>query len=475
MRRSFLIAVVMLVLVTNSWAVTVVKSVGHGDCYIVTSDGRIVVIDVGPGNAASLVDLMKSGHVHFDGIIITHVHSDHVGGLVTAARYAEESGSVFSTDMLVSNHGEHDVDLIIRDSKIPDLLKSMKEAGKTVTVLKQETLAKLAFDDPNLRIETIALPRDAIGDKENHTSLIVKITEIRDGDSRATLFLGDIESKQQKALFESPEATKIFENVRAVTLPHHGRKATLLPDFFEKMKVLANNKIIVLHSDKTAPDPEVSSRARTAGIKILSTASTTKKGSPQDIHLNLFENPTFHIVKKSTTIEDLSSKSKSLPIALPNEVSKKELAESISIFNKRATTDVLPAGYVLNLPSEQIIRKYSDTVRDKLITEIQSTDSDTRNSAIANISRLGKQLNRDQVGKLVEVMRSGDNSIETSSWRGAHCTHYDYKKAKYYAGSILERLDSPYVTDAIRREASRAQTKEGGGVTHQRIDDPGWV
>ena len=476
MRKTLvLIAFIMLSLVTNISAVTVAKYVGHGDSYIVTADGRIVVIDVGPGNASGLVDFLTSGHVHYDRIIITHVHADHVGGLVTAARYVEETGSALSTDLLVSNHGEHDLDLIVRDTKIPDLLKEMREKDRTVAVLKQEALNSLAFEDPHLRVEAISFPPETAGGKENQTSLIVKITEIRDGKSRATLFLGDIEAPQQQALFENPEAQKIFENVRAVTIPHHGRKATLLPDFFGKLRAVTNNDIVALHSDQKALDPEVRSWARAAGIKILSTAPTTKKGTPHDLHVNLFEDPTYFIVKQPTTIETLASKGMSLPIAVPKEVSIEEFVESISTFNKRTSSEVLPSGCLLNLPTKNAIIKHSDSVRERLISEIQSEDPDTRNTAITNLSKLGKKLNREQIDKVVKVMQTGDSTVETTSQRGAHCTYYDEKKAKYYAGNVLARLDSPYVTAAIRKQARRAQTKEGGGVTHRRVDDPGWI
>jgi glyoxylase-like metal-dependent hydrolase (beta-lactamase superfamily II) len=107
-----LIAFVLLLLIPRSWAVTVVKAVGHGDCYVVISDGRVVVIDAGPGNADGLVDLLSSGYLHYDRIIITHVHSDHVGGLISAAlyakKYAKKEGSSLTADLFVSNHGVHD-------------------------------------------------------------------------------------------------------------------------------------------------------------------------------------------------------------------------------------------------------------------------------------------------------------------------------------------------------------------------------
>jgi hypothetical protein len=374
----------------------------------------------------------------------------------------------------VSNHGEHDLDLIVKDTKIPDLLKAMRDK-KPIAALNQEAMNSLAFDDPHLRVETISLPRNDVGENENQNSLIVKVTEIRDGESRATLFLGDIETRQQEALFEHPEVSKIFENVRAVTLPHHGRKRTLSPDFFRKLSALANGNIVALHSDRLSPDPEVRGAARESGIKILSTVPTTKKGAPHDLHVNLFDEPTYFVVKKPTTIRALAEKGKELPVTVAKDVSTQEVAEAISIFTNRKMTEVLPSGTPLSLPTTRTISSYSNSVREQLFTDLQSRDADKRNAAIAALSKIGNKLTREQTDRLIVMMQSGVNTVDTTSWRGPHCTHYEEKTAKYYAGRVLAKMDSPYVTETIRHEARRAQTSEGGGVVHRRVDDPGWI
>jgi beta-lactamase superfamily II metal-dependent hydrolase len=475
MKRKFimLIAFVFLLLAPRSWAVTVIKAVGHGDCYVVISDGRVVVIDVGPGNAKGLVDFLASGHLHYDRIIITHVHSDHAGGLITAARYAEETGSAFTTDLLVSNHGEHDLDLIMRDEKIPDFLKAM-HGKKTVAAITEEILNKMALDDPHMRVETIPLPHD-VGESENRTGLIIKVTEIRDGESRATLFLGDIEAAQQQALFGHPEAPKVFENVRAVTMPHHGRKTTLFPDFFRKLKEVTSGEVVALHSDRAALDPEVRGWAREAGVKILSTAPTTKEATPHDVYVNLYDEPTYFVVKQPTTVRALALQRTALLPTVPKEVSTQELAETISNFNHRTMTEVLPAGNVLSLPTAKSIINYANSAKEQLFSDLQNQNSTTRDTAVASLSKMGGRLNSEQIERLVGMMRSDSNVVETKSWRGEHCTHYEEKTTKYYAGQVLENIQSPYVTEKIRRDARNAQTVAGGGIIERRNDDPGWT
>ena len=45
--------------------VTIMKNVGHGDCYVVISDGRAILIDLGPPSSINgLISLLKSDYTH---------------------------------------------------------------------------------------------------------------------------------------------------------------------------------------------------------------------------------------------------------------------------------------------------------------------------------------------------------------------------------------------------------------------------
>jgi hypothetical protein len=260
-------------------------------------------------------------------------------------------------------------DLIVRAEKIPDLLREMR-GKKEVAALTEQALSKLALDDPHLRVEGISLARKA-GKHENQSGLVIKVTEIRDGESRATLFLGDIEAPQQQALFDHPEASRIFENVRAVTLPHHGRKTTLSPDFFSRLKEAAGSEVIALHSDRAALDSEVQGWARQAGIEVRSTAPSTEGAPPEDVYVNLFDKPTYLVVKQATTITSLSLERAMMPVAVPENVSDQELAGAISAFTERELTEVLPSGYILSLPTGSFISSYTGTARERLIGNLK--------------------------------------------------------------------------------------------------------
>jgi beta-lactamase superfamily II metal-dependent hydrolase len=481
--RRFLVLffwVAILVSPLTSKAVTIIKAVGHGDCYVVISDGRVVVIDAGPGNAAALVSFLKSGYLHYDRIIITHVHSDHVGGLVPAAKYALEAGSAFTTDLLVSNHGEHDLDLVIRESNIPPLLRAMR-GQKRVAALTQEALTNLALDDPHLRVEAWSVSADTETQNENRTGLVVKVSEIRDGQSRATLFLGDIEAPQQRALFAHPQASQIFKNVRAVTLPHHGRKTTLLPEFFQKIKDAAGEGTIVLHSDSVPLDAEVKAWADDVAIRILSSAPPRKTAVPTDVHVNLFDEPSYYVVSKQpTTISSLAARRAILP-GKSHDISATELATALSNFTDRKTTEILPVGTTISVPTETWVKTYTDSLRQatreenrRLIEQLKAKDEKIVKDAVRTLTLRLPKLRTEDIDQMLAIMRQNGETWSTDMGPPPDCPHktiYKDRSTQYYVASVLLQKRAA-LSDQISREVAKAY-RDG---RETRVEsDPGWV
>jgi beta-lactamase superfamily II metal-dependent hydrolase len=413
MRKIWILLLFLtLVIVEPSSAITIVKSVGHGDCYVVISDGRIVLVDAGSAKSAdSLISLLKSGYLHYDRIVITHVHSDHVSGLITAQQYMSQTGASISTDMLVSNHGEHDLDLIVREKNIQSLLRAMRKQ-KSIVALNDEALQKLSLNDPNMAVEGIILPSTAYQKSENKSGLILKITELRDGEKHAVLFLGDIEKSQQRELFTHPQSDAIFRDVGAVTIPHHGRITTLSPDFFSELKKVAGSNIIALHSDSTPLNEQVSKWAADAEVKILSTAERISHRSPNDIIVNLFNEKSYHTVQnKATTIRNLViSKKHSFPLVTSGEVSADEMISAISEYSKRRPTAQLPPGTIISVPTEAWVKGHANEKReafrkesDELISKLQSEDEREVKKASKLLTARVSKLNSNQIDQIVKA------------------------------------------------------------------------
>ena len=407
MRTVCLSLAVLLLIAAPCFPVTVMKNVGHGDCYVVISDGRVVVVDLGPASSAKgLVSLLKTDYAHYDRIIVTHVHSDHVGGLITAEQYARETGAALSADRLVSSHGAHDLDLVVRDSTLRQLRGSLK--GRSIVGMRDDAPAALALNDENIEIRGILLGEPGTSGRENASGLVVKVTEIRDGERRATLFLGDIEQAQQAELFTSPEAEEVFRDVRAVTLPHHGRASTLAWDFFTESKRLAGSDVVFLHSDAAVLDPQVAQQATEAGARVKSTAAAASKSA--DVLVNLFEESTYHVVGKAPAKLPSIVRSQKGTLLHTGDYTTQEVVEAVSSYCHRSTSAPLRPGTVISMPSDAWIRGYINDQRqasnretEALISRLQSADKGQVALTDQALARRFRKLTQEQKTRVNEI------------------------------------------------------------------------
>lgn len=186
-----------------------ITDVGQADCVLIYSNGCSAVIDVGTEDSAAdiLEDLDSARIKDIDALIVTHLHTDHAGGLPELARrktidnliipepndYAEAAGFVKTAKRTVTASG----------GNIYTAVQGMNfEIGEfTVTVLAY-------YDDMQ---------------DENNKSVIV-MAEI---DGIKFLFTGDAEAKTEKAL--TNEGLNIDCDVLKVG--HHGSDSSSCQSF----------------------------------------------------------------------------------------------------------------------------------------------------------------------------------------------------------------------------------------------------
>lgn len=174
--------------------------VGQGDSALVECDGHYMLIDGGEVQAGDKVyrTLEEKGIQKLDILVMSHPHSDHIGGLIKALSYAS------SEALTLSN---------VSDSNSEVFRKVEQQLGineAKITVPHIGDVYKLGSADVEVVDVASAEPND---------SLVLLITY---GNTRF-LFTGDIQYSGQKRLADkydkgNGEAFK----VNLIKMPHHG-------------------------------------------------------------------------------------------------------------------------------------------------------------------------------------------------------------------------------------------------------------
>lgn len=217
MRKSILSIILILVLITSlcgcfgSIASTSPKfstfsimfmDVGQGDAALVECDGRYMLIDAGDVSAEDKVYdvLEQKGIQHLDILAISHLHSDHIGGMSKALTYASK------IDLTICNS---DTDKRNR----PAFRKLEHELGINGTSIKVPHTGD-KFNLGSAEIEVV----DVASENEND-SLVLLITY---GNTKF-LFTGDIEEDAQTRISDKyqNDDDKPYE-IDLIKMPHHG-------------------------------------------------------------------------------------------------------------------------------------------------------------------------------------------------------------------------------------------------------------
>ena len=171
--------------------------VGQGDSALVECDGHYMLIDGGDKAAGDKVYsvLKEQGIRKLDILVASHLHSDHIGGLIKALTYASDIGLTISNstyyDSDVFRDFEHE--LCINGSKIevPASGEKYKLGSATVEVIDS-------------------------GNKEENDSLVLLLTYKK----TTFLFTGDMEQKQESIICD--QYGDDAWDVSVIKVAHHG-------------------------------------------------------------------------------------------------------------------------------------------------------------------------------------------------------------------------------------------------------------
>ena len=176
--------------------------VGQGDSALVECDGRYMLIDAGEKTAEDKVYdvLVQKGIQHLDILAISHLHSDHIGGMPKALTYASK------IDLTLSNA---ETDRRDREA-FRNLQKELGIDGATIKV--PHTGDKFSLGSAEVEVVDVA------SENEND-SLVLLITY---GKTKF-LFTGDIEEDAQTRISDKYQNDKDDPYyVDLIKMPHHG-------------------------------------------------------------------------------------------------------------------------------------------------------------------------------------------------------------------------------------------------------------
>lgn len=206
-------------------------NVGQGDCSLIISDGQTALIDAGEAEYGDTVVsyLNSQGIKKLDYVIVTHPHSDHMGGIATVLE-------------------SFDVGKVV----VPKVSDEMAPTTKTYRVFLQTvqneglklTQAKVG-DVYNLGEASFELlaPNSDYKDLNNY-SIVSLLTY---GENKF-LFTGDAESKSEKEMLEKNLLTK----VDVLKVGHHGSSTSSKKKFLE---VVSPDYAVILCGDNSYNHP----------------------------------------------------------------------------------------------------------------------------------------------------------------------------------------------------------------------------
>lgn len=186
--------------------------VGQGDAALVTTDdGRSLLVDLGPKEAAPAIRRAMGSLPRIDAIVLSHAHADHLGDLPAVAREAPAIGALWESGFSERPSRTYPQGLLaLAERHVPRIVA---RSGMHLRLGAHVDVEVLAPVDPLLE-RTRSDP--------NANSVVLRLTHA--GASAATttrvLFTGDAEAPTEARLLAHPDALR----ADVLKVAHHGSK-----------------------------------------------------------------------------------------------------------------------------------------------------------------------------------------------------------------------------------------------------------
>lgn len=181
--------------------------VGQGDCTLIESQGKYLLIDAGPKDAGPAVKkfLKKMNITHLDYVIATHPHEDHIGGLLTVLNEVT-IGHIYVCPM----------------SYTTNTYKNFMNTMWMKNIQRSTPVMGTSFQVGSANVQFIS-PRGYYYENLNNASIVVRITN----GNNSFLMTGDAESLAEQEMLQSNYNLK----ADVLKVPHHSSKSSSTPEF----------------------------------------------------------------------------------------------------------------------------------------------------------------------------------------------------------------------------------------------------
>ncbi len=189
--------------------------VGQGDSIFLRSpSGKTMLIDGGPEGSFSVIDayLSSLGVVGLDVVVASHLHADHIGGLVSLVdTYAIGDFYYPNFDATSEVYFE--------------LLDALNESQAVVHRPYAETDTMIPWDD-SVEVQILA-PYETIYDDFNDTSYIIRVKY----GNTAVLLMGDATQTSEKLALKAQPNQNFKADI--IKISHHGSSDGTLEEFLD--------------------------------------------------------------------------------------------------------------------------------------------------------------------------------------------------------------------------------------------------
>lgn len=184
--------------------------VGQGDSALVACDGHYMLIDGGDAAAGEKVcDVLKENGVkRLDILVASHLHDDHIGGLIDVLDYAQR------VKLVLSNKKEYD------SRTFDDFHNRLVKHRVRIKVPKEGNTYELG----SAMIEILSVRA-----KDDNDSLVLLITY---GEHKF-LFAGDMEQDQEREICAHYNDER--QDITLLKVGHHGSKTSTSIRFLNTM------------------------------------------------------------------------------------------------------------------------------------------------------------------------------------------------------------------------------------------------